>query len=411
MVSEVKFGKEVDANGNITAINHSVELFNTTDADIDLSLYTLELVPDTGAPTVMNLSGNIPTHGTFVLTNVNSSQGVIALADAVEMLLLFDGKVSIELKKGNSIKDKIGKENVNDLAIDIDLNALIADPVGYLQNAEIDLGSIENLTIRRKPIVQRGKSTFSTQDFIEEWNAYPESYSQGQGLGAHTNACVVPVINWRDEEMEIIEASTGVFPVVTITGEVPNTVYAVRTLDEDPTPGAVQIETTGLDQDAYYTNSGQNDIILFSSLGNTDVTLGSTGTIVNDTDPEPTESFALYLNVTSGGSSDASNPLIVKILDNDGLSVQEADIRSKIDIRPSIFSESFVIESKDPDLTVESVTLVDVMGRSVSVRNQNVQSNRMTVQSQRIADGYISVLIRTNHGLTSKKLLKIRTSR
>jgi len=27
MVSEVKFGKQVDSNGNITAINHSVELY------------------------------------------------------------------------------------------------------------------------------------------------------------------------------------------------------------------------------------------------------------------------------------------------------------------------------------------------------------------------------------------------
>jgi len=400
MVSEGKFGKEVDSAGNITAINHSVELFNTTDTDIDLSLYTLELVPDNGTPTVMGLSGIIPTHGTYVLTNVNSSQGIIALADAVELLLLFDGKVSIELKKGNTVKDKIGKENVSDIAIGIDLNALIADPIGYLQNAEIDLGSIENLTIKRKPIVQRGKSSFDTQSFINEWNAYPESFSQG--LGAHTNACVAAVVQWQLSEITVNENAADVTVNISISGNQPD--FVDGNFWDIPPSGQTSWAIDGQD-----FTEGSNGFFQFPPFSNQLIPIVAAN-IIDDNQPELTEWFALDIFSVNGATIGTNNVLLFKIIDNDGLSIQDIEVAEQITVFPSVFSRSFSVFTEATDVKIETITLVDMTGRSILLSNRTGNSTEMRVEVGELAAGYLTAIIRTNQGIAVKKILKTSTA-
>ena len=396
MVTEVKFGKEVDANGNITAINHAVELFNTTEDDIDLSQYTLELIPDEGVPTVMNLNGTIPSHGTYVLTHVNSNTGLIALADAVELLLTFDGKVAIELKKGAAVKDKIGKEGVSNLALDIDLNELIADPIGYLENAEIDLGSIENLTIKRKPIVQKGKSSFDVESFLEEWDVYPESFSQG--LGEHMNACVAPFLAWEDDVLNLPENYSTFTEYIVITGSQPD--FVDGSINALPAPGApYQADANDWNQTEYSVSIPPN----WGQYWNT-----SPGAIIDDSQPEQTESFALSLDVWNGGSSNSNDYLVVNIADNDGLSIDENELSSSITVAPSVFQRFFTLSTNNPSLIIESVMLIDVSGKSVSQIADDVTGASMNFNStESLSAGYITAIIRTNKGTTVKKLLKI----
>ncbi len=395
MVSEVKFGKEIDANGNITAINHAVELFNTTDDTIDLGLYTLELVPDTGMSTVMYLSGSIASHDTYVLTNVNSSNGIIALADAVELLLLFDGQVSIELKKGAEVKDKIGKEGVSNLAIDIDLNQLIADPIGYLENAEIDLGSIENLTIKRKPIIQKGKSSFDVESFLEEWDAYPESFSQG--LGEHANACMAPVVGWTLTQMTVNENVGAVQAELSISGNQPDwvdvfywdindafeTPWAFGGQDYNSVTGSFQIPPFN---GPYYSNAAVS--------------------IIDDSTPEPTEWFTLQ--ITSTSAILGNSMLDLKLTDNDGLSVEDQFLQDRISVFPTVFNNELRIESDLSGIEILEVILSDASGRMVRV-DGGVNETMWLKDFHGLSDGYVSIFINTNKGRITKKLLRITT--
>ena len=52
IVSEIVFGK---VSGKATQYNHSIEVYNPTGAPIDLANYQIELVPETGQSTVINL--------------------------------------------------------------------------------------------------------------------------------------------------------------------------------------------------------------------------------------------------------------------------------------------------------------------------------------------------------------------
>lgn len=61
IVTEIVFGNVGSSfSGEITQFNHSVEVFNPTDLSIDLANYNIELLPETGEKTVIELEGIVP---------------------------------------------------------------------------------------------------------------------------------------------------------------------------------------------------------------------------------------------------------------------------------------------------------------------------------------------------------------
>jgi len=112
IVTEIVFGQNLFSSES-TQFNHSVEVFNPTDLPINLSNYKIELLPETGEKTIIELEGIVPSEGTFVISNLTANAGISTVSDALDLLLSFEGKVAIQLSKLNGeVVDKVGRQGV-----------------------------------------------------------------------------------------------------------------------------------------------------------------------------------------------------------------------------------------------------------------------------------------------------------
>ena len=132
----------------------------------------------------------------------------------MEVLLSFEGKVAIHLSKtSGELVDKVGKTGVSQNSEVIDLNALLNEP-GYLNSFSVNLGSIENLLIRRNTSVKSGNLDFSNNIFINEWIILPNF--EISDLGSHTSGCNSATLGWMNvSELtweDNMDESFGAFP-------------------------------------------------------------------------------------------------------------------------------------------------------------------------------------------------------
>ena len=132
--------------------NKALEIFNGSSSAIDLSQYSIEL---------SNLSGAIPLSGTlasgdvFVIANPNADSSVLAVADAQDTAISFNGDDSVTLKHNNSSIDLIGTNGVN-----------------YGQD----------VTLVRDSSVTKGSATYSSN----QWNSYASNTFSY--LGSHNGS-------------------------------------------------------------------------------------------------------------------------------------------------------------------------------------------------------------------------------
>ncbi len=186
-VSEVIFSKD-STNTLIGSTfwieNYALELYNPTTSDIDLSQYSIHLMSQLGNPTIINLSDTIKAESTYVIAKSGAVQALTSVSEITTNLLDYDNYVSIEIWGNGVLLDKVGEMGLI-MPDSIDLVQAMANPANYLNNLDIDLGSIEHLVLRRNPMIGQGNLTFDS--LSKEWYVLPNGdYSD---IDKHTNIC------------------------------------------------------------------------------------------------------------------------------------------------------------------------------------------------------------------------------
>ncbi|MCF8275326.1 MAG: lamin tail domain-containing protein [Flavobacteriales bacterium] len=189
--SELFISEYVVGSGN----NRALELYNPTNAPIDLSEYSVGRFRDgSGTPMLVALAGTIPSHGTYVIVVDKRNASGTGLEEPVDMALqavadtfvnptyvqsnspfYFNGDDAVPLIKGggNNLLDIIGK-------IGEDPGTAWSDANGTWWTTD--------KTLIRKPSVLKG-DTDGLNDFLPEveWDSLPENTFTE--LGWHTCDC------------------------------------------------------------------------------------------------------------------------------------------------------------------------------------------------------------------------------
>lgn len=149
--------------------NKAIELFNGTNAAIDLSAYQLELYSNGGttAGTTLKLTGTLAPGATYVVVNASASDALKEKANATSGVTNFNGDDTVVLKKGDVILDVFGQIG-NDPGTKWGTTVASADQT-LIRNETIKTGDVD------------GTNAF---DPATEWNALPlDTFSN---LGKHT---------------------------------------------------------------------------------------------------------------------------------------------------------------------------------------------------------------------------------
>ncbi len=154
--------------------NHAVEIFNGTSGSVDLAAggYKILVYTDgSTSPTAYNLTGTIPSGGTWVVAPSNAAPGILANTDqTVGAIVMFNGDDAVALAKGasNTLLDVIG--------------VIGTDPGTEWGTG---LASTANNNIRRKSSVVAGDANGADAfDPATQWNGFASG--DPSKLGLHT---------------------------------------------------------------------------------------------------------------------------------------------------------------------------------------------------------------------------------
>lgn len=214
-VSEVVFSKDSTQTliGSSTTWieNYALELYNPTTADIDLSLYSVRLIPQIGSPTIITLTDSIKAQATYVISKLGAVSDLISVAEMITSSLDYDNFVAIEVYEDTILLDRVGKVGLS-VSDSINLAQAMADPANYLNSLNFDLSSLEKLVFRRNPIVGSGNADFDSTS--KEWYVAPNGdYTD---IHHHTNICKETdvIVEFTDEIYYSIEG-IKVHPTIT----------------------------------------------------------------------------------------------------------------------------------------------------------------------------------------------------
>jgi predicted extracellular nuclease len=159
--AELFFSEYVEGSSN----NKYIEIYNPTDADVDLSGYSIALFSNgstTATPRV--LSGTLASGDVYVIANSQANATILAAADIAPVYVsgqfqaAWNGDDAVVLYKGETI---------------IDIILSIGHPA--------DQKDLENMTLVRKPAIIKGSTTFN----LAEWNQL--AIDTFTDLGVHTS--------------------------------------------------------------------------------------------------------------------------------------------------------------------------------------------------------------------------------
>lgn len=156
--------------------NKAIEIYNPTDAAVDLTAYTVRFFSNGSATSGVSivLTGTVAAGDVFVLAQSSANATILAQADQTNGAGWFNGNDAITLTKGSAVVDSIGQVGT--------------DP-GSQWGA--GLTSTADNTLRRLPNVCTGDTDPSNAfDPALEWEGLPTDTFDG--LGAHTCGEVEP---------------------------------------------------------------------------------------------------------------------------------------------------------------------------------------------------------------------------
>jgi len=423
MVSEIVFGINSTTSKSATEntqsigglpleINHSIEVFNPTDESIDLSIYSIDLVPPEGEKTILYLSGLVPSKETFVISNFHSKSDISDVSNVLDLLLSFEGKVALELSKNGVPIDVFGDEmSLTEIASNVDLANILNDPTGAFSDLNINLSSIKNLTLRRKQDVQKGSADFSTSKFIEEWEI--ASSQMTLDLGDHINACNSTYlrVSWAENPIIVTEGSsfgtTFVFADILLDGYCENDFKIYIEFAAFGPPVANANATNAFDFEIKYGWQYYEHTVGSGDYYDETVTI-LLDEIVDDWEVEGTEYCYYQLTIVSDadlGISIApfSDPLLLLIIeDDDGTGIADLNYSQEIKIAPNLIESQTLISSKDEIL---EISVFNEKGQKIIFIN-DINDYEYSVLLSNFAQGQYYFLVTTNNGVALKKAIK-----
>jgi hypothetical protein len=187
--SELTFNKEMQPNGTFE-LNYSVEIFNPTNATINLGNYQLEVINSNGSSVFIPLNSNIiNAHETFVVTNSNSDVTLNTLVDILTQDLRFDNNnITLRLLNNSIIIDQVGENNIS--IGGFDAMAFQNSPVDYLNSFDLNLNDVNSIGFKRSFFVSKGKPNFETIDLNSEWQFVLNN--DWSDVGSHLCVCNAP---------------------------------------------------------------------------------------------------------------------------------------------------------------------------------------------------------------------------
>jgi hypothetical protein len=415
-ISEIVFGSSNSSfsqgtSENAFFPNYALELFNPTTDSIDLNSYKLRFFTADSSETELDLSGVILPESAYVLSNPLSDSLIKIKANLLDSILAFKGYVMLELtKEGSGVLDVIGKLGLQDEVGQVTLDSLLADP-SYLEEINIDLRSVEDLTVRRRPRVQIGNNTFETGNLLDEWRVFPNNFIDH--LTIHTSACQIATINWKnidpfDPEIETEEQEEeSINPTITIDGS-PSFNSGV---DIEPI-GAGFVDFALLASPTFdFTWSGIYYSVNIPEGTTGDIEIEEITKIIDDSDVEcDDEGFGLLLSVPTGdvflGVDDLYDILIVD--DDCAVSTRDAfELGEAILIYPTVVKDQITILTEQSDLQIEGIWLVNTSGQQVVLSPPSEEFAQRSFDLTFLkSKGYYSVFIKTNQGHIVKKIIK-----
>ncbi|MCE3253918.1 MAG: degradation protein EddB, partial [Cellvibrio sp.] len=154
--ADLYFSEYIEGSSN----NKALEIYNSSASSVDLSGHTVEMHFNGGnsAGLTINLTGNIPAHGVFVLAHGSANATILAKANQTNSSGWFNGDDTILLKKGSTPLDSIGQVGV--------------DPGSEWGTG---LNSTADNTLRRKTSIAAGDTTINNSfDPASEWEGYAQ---------------------------------------------------------------------------------------------------------------------------------------------------------------------------------------------------------------------------------------------
>ena len=154
--AELYFSEYIEGSSN----NKALEIYNSSANSVDLTGHKVEMYFNGNATAALtiNLAGNIPANGVFVLAHGSANATILAKANQTNSSGWFNGDDAIVLKNGNTILDSIGQ-------------------VGFDPGSEWGTGltSTADNTLRRKTSITTGDVTINNSfDPAVEWEGYAQ---------------------------------------------------------------------------------------------------------------------------------------------------------------------------------------------------------------------------------------------
>ncbi len=154
--ADLYFSEYIEGSSN----NKALEIYNSSTDSIDLSGHKVEMYfnGSNSAGLTINLTGNIPANGVFVLAHGGASATILAKANQTNSSGWFNGDDAIVLKNGSTIVDSIGQ-------------------VGVDPGTEWGTGvaSTADNTLRRKTAIASGDTSINNSfDPATEWEGYAQ---------------------------------------------------------------------------------------------------------------------------------------------------------------------------------------------------------------------------------------------
>ncbi len=423
LISEIIFGKQGSSlNGGspeLTFDNYSVEIYNSTDTLIDLSDYKIELIATDSVETEFSLYGTIGSKETFVLSNPNASFAVASVTDTLTSFLDFEDKVLLQLTKNGDPIDVIGQQGIGDEIENINIDSLLNDP-DYLQSLGLDLRSVENLTVRRRPGVQEGKKEFIVTEILQDWAIYPHFFIDD--LGQHINVCTPNTIEirWRDntgngtavrEGLELDLSFAG-----TIQGEMDNigspsaTITAsARPVSEPPLGFAEATQGQFDDFDVPDPFGNQNNEFLISPSSPSGIFVDLCE-VFDDSESEPTEVATFKLEVVDDPNFEVfigfPELFWVSILDDEPNAVVDIGLQKQVTLFPTIAQNTITISSSLDGFKINGLYLYSPNGQEeFYIRGNNL--NTFSFDVSNLSRGYHTVIIYSSKGVLAKRFIKL----
>lgn len=393
--------------------SYAVEIFNPTSNAISLSSYKIGLLPEQGTGTLVSLSGSVPAEGVTVISNRTVNSEISAVSDIQDDALTFQNKSVLQLVKGvnNTVIDRIGNQGLGTNVSQIDLAQLLNDP-DYLDNLSIDLSSVKNLVVRRSRKVQSGKPVFDNQDILSNWRILPNL--ETSNLGEHINACLVPILSWKNwsqfepEEKRWEWDPTEVYGTIESTEELPDdaTIFLANVGHLFINPPAFGASESSGD----FTSPVDPSLDLTIPAGETEgefLLMVVNDDIIQEGDEGTGFLFDIDQNDQSGAMQDDLAYLFdVLIIEDDLNGTSSVNLSKEIEIAPTIVDDFTKLSISDPSLKIEQVAVVNMELKYHQVFVFPDVSEATIDLSALTAKGYYLVLVKTSKGIAVKRIVK-----